>query len=294
MVPFGKRRWLRLPHTLHPKPPNPETSETLLLCYCPQQAFRLADFWSKDKSHQNVADWTFKLSGIVLPWNLTNLELHKKRESQWPETNPFSRGHWCGCSRQRQPEKIMGFQGGDAEWLVSVSQIVSSHWETQAWFTEGPAKQLSNCLKNFLCIDFTRTYVRIYGFLKNFIIMEIGFPEGLLPKRSFTSVAECFPPRAWCPLSGRSFPDHPGGPSVHDNDASVPEQSDVSRNARSCPCEGRVGKEAAKSRINTKAQASSGATLRRAPLQCSVHLCPKVCPAVVLSCPLSRGPQQGP
>lgn len=44
MVPFGKRRWLRVPHTPHLKPPNPETSEALLLCYGPQQAFPLADF----------------------------------------------------------------------------------------------------------------------------------------------------------------------------------------------------------------------------------------------------------
>lgn len=51
-------------------------------------------------------------------------------------------------------------------------------------------------LRNFLCIDFAHSYVRIYGLLKNFIIMEIGFPQGLLPKRSFSSVAECF--STWC------------------------------------------------------------------------------------------------
>lgn len=291
MVPFGKRRWLRVPHTPHLKPPNPETSETLLLCYGPQQAFPLPDFWSKDKSHRNVADWTFKLSGIIFPWNLTNLGLHKKkRESQQPETNPLSRGHWCGCCRQRQPEKIMGVQGGDAEWLVSLSQIVSSHWETQAWFTEGPAKQLSNCWKNFLCI----LLVLMLGFMDSSKISsswKLAFPRVFCPREVLPRLLSVFPPCAWCPLSREKFSWSSGGPSVHDNDVSITEQSDVSRNARSCPCESCVGKEASKSRINTKAHASSGARLRRAPLQCNVHLCPKALPC---SCALLPTVQRGP
>lgn len=52
-------------------------------------------------------------------------------------------------------------------------------------------------VRHFLCFDVaSSSYVGIYVSLKNFIIMEIDFPQGHLPRRSFNSVAECF--STWC------------------------------------------------------------------------------------------------
>lgn len=84
---------------------------------------------AKDKSHHNVANWTFQLGSIILSWNLTNLGLQKKKRKscQQPEIRPLSRGCLWGCSGQRQQE-ILGFQGGGTAQLVSVPQVVSSCW----------------------------------------------------------------------------------------------------------------------------------------------------------------------
>lgn len=38
------------------------------------------------------------------------------------------------------------------------------------------ASKIAVKLRNFLCKDFASFYVRIYGVLRNFISMEIGFP----------------------------------------------------------------------------------------------------------------------
>lgn len=93
---------------------------------------------------------------------------------------------WGGCPPRRQ--KVLGSGGGGGWLLSSVSPPC---------FTQGPAKLVTLLQRGFPCLDVAGASVRTPALLKNVIIVEIGFPSGPEPRRSFTSPAVF--PSTWFP-----------------------------------------------------------------------------------------------